>query len=102
MNDSRGSRGDTVEASLIDIRKLQHSVTKDIYYMRFGPAARRFVRDGEPLDSIFTNHGRPRQVSVAYPVAASDMSLPEAITWDPDMYRPDWAYAQRALLVELD
>jgi hypothetical protein len=91
-----------VEPSQIEIRKLQHSGTKDIYYMRFGPASRRFERDGEPPDSIFTRRGRPRQVSLAYPAESIAVSLAGQINWDPDMRRPDWAYSQRALFVELD
>ena len=84
------------------MRRLQHSVTKDIYFMRFGPPSARFVRDGEPPASLFTNHGRPRQVSVAYPAEAASRTLPEPIRWDPDPYCPDWAYAQRTHLVEID
>jgi hypothetical protein len=82
--------------------KLRHSVTQDTYHMRFGPAAARFVRDGEPLSSIFTNHGRPRQVSIAYPAGTDVPAIPNPDHWDSDPQRPDWAYGQRRHFVEIE
>jgi hypothetical protein len=85
-----------------NVRKLQHRVTQEIYFMRFGPPSTRFVRDGEPLLSVFTNHGRPKQVSVAYPAGTAVPTPADAILWDPDVHRPDWAYGQRVHFAELD
>jgi hypothetical protein len=91
-----------VEAHPNNVWKLQHKITQETYFMRFGPPSTRFVRDGEPLLSVFTNHGRPRQVSVAYPAGAAAPIPPDTILWDTDARRPDWAYSQRAQFTELD
>jgi len=77
-------------------------VTQEIYFMRFGPPSTRFVRDGEPQGSVFTHHGRPKQVSLPYPVGAAAPVRPDPTHWDPDPLRPDWAYSQRRNFTEED
>jgi hypothetical protein len=69
--------------------------------MRFGPSSTRFVRDGEPPASVFTNHGRPRQVSIAYAVELAVGRPANPIEWNPDPGCPEWAYAERSRLVEI-
>jgi len=91
-----------MEATPSNVRKLQHGTTQEIYFMRFGPPSSRFVRDNEPLTSVFTHHGRPRQVSIAYAAATSTEAQPDPIQWDPDVNRPDWAYDHRRQFTEME
>ena len=84
-----------------NVRKLQHSETKHMYFMRFGAPSERFARDGEPASSVFTQHGKPRQVSIAYAPPMARIP-PDGIDWDPDVNRTDWAYMQRHHFVEIE
>jgi hypothetical protein len=68
--------------------------------MRFGPAAERFARDGDPPASVFTNRGKPRQASIAYAAGAARIA-PDPVHRDPSPERPDWAHEQRRQFDEI-
>jgi len=91
-----------MDGSLPTLRKLQHGITRDTYCMRFGPPSTRCVRDGEPQGPVFTHHGRPKRVSLPYPVGSAMPVRHDPTHWDPDPLRPDWAYSHRRHFTEED
>ncbi|HVA88594.1 MAG TPA: hypothetical protein VNL71_02010 [Chloroflexota bacterium] len=91
-----------MNANPSNVWKFQHQPTKEVYFMRFGPPSTRFIRDDEPPSSVFTNHGRPRQVSISYPAETAGQTPPDPVQWDPDTGRPDWAYTQRRQFEEVE
>ena len=90
-----------MDAPAGNVWKLKHRANGEVYFMRFGSPSDRFMRDGDPPTSVFSNRGKPRQVSMAYAPDAARITA-DQVTWDPAPNRPDWAYEQRRQFEEID